>query len=134
MLRPGCTRKKLVHFCHTSEKKCDQISCVKWAPMFLGKQQVNLQGSRRLVIGSRCACDNFRFFFLKTNATPIGENGKKLVQQARLQRSRFPALRQANFFASAFYRALDSKQQLVFNEPLFAALRKTKFSIAAREL
>ena len=102
--------------------------------MFLGKQRKNLQGGRRLVIGSRCACDNFCFFLRKNKCNTHWWKGKKLVQQAKLQRSRFPALRQANFFASAFHRALDSKQQLAFNEPLFAALRKTKFSVAAREL
>ena len=45
-------------------------------PMPLGKQQINLQGSRHLVIGWRCACDNFCFLFVKTSATPIGENEK----------------------------------------------------------
>ena len=72
----GCTRLNFVHFCHISEKKCDQISCrCEVQPMFLGKQQINLQGSRRLVIGSRCTCDDFCFFFVKTSATPIGETG-----------------------------------------------------------
>ena len=32
-----------------------------------------------------------------------------LVQQAKFQRSRFPALEQANFFSSAFHRALESR-------------------------
>ena len=63
---PGCTRINFVHFCHTSEKKkCDRINLCQVQPMLLGKQQLNLQESRRLVAGVANAKSN-----------PIGENEK----------------------------------------------------------
>ena len=59
---------------------------------------------------------------------------KKISPTGQTSKKPFSCLEAGQFFASAFHRALDSKQQLAFNEPLFAALRKTKFLAAAREL
>ena len=80
---------------HTSETNVTKLAV---QPMFLGKQRMNLQESRRLVIGSRCKCVDFCLFFVKTSATPTGRQWKKLVQQFKLQTNRFHALKQAKVF------------------------------------
>ena len=59
---------------------------------------------------------------------------QKISPTGQTSKKPFSCLEAGQFFASAFHRALDSKQKLVFNETLFAALRKAKFSVAAREL
>ena len=74
-LGPGCTRKKICAFCHTSEKNVTKLT-VSSATHVSGQTANKFSRKPRIMIGTRCTCDDFCFFFVKTNATHIGENRK----------------------------------------------------------
>ena len=122
-----------MHFCHTSAKIVTKLA-VSSATHVSGQTAKKIFKEAAVLGLARVARAIIFVFSSQKQVQPSLVKMQKISPTGQTLKKPFSCLEAGQFFASAFHRALDSKQKLVFNEPLFAALRKTKFSVAAREL